>query len=368
MFLETFQGFTPVGPEGMGGGASKSAAGGAYAAADSAAVEAARKAAFAAVVSGKKIFDAHCHYFSYLQETEGMETLSRAMEKNGVGYAVLTGTPFKKTWMGKLDAPPPAHHLYDDGDLYYYSATDGNLYRHLMKYGQVQGDAAIGKFSMLGCGMNLGDYSCGDEAKAMLSNYPGIVGFGELVLQCDDINNMTIKGGNWTYTEPAIKKIMDVAEKPSNKGKPLPVVIYSDARSVSTKPYRSDFEYLDEIEMVCSHNPKVNILWVNAGASTRGIWTGYPEMVKMLIKKFPNLYLSFGPELVMGKVMGISREDCLKLAEELPHRIVLGTTSRGLFEKKPSEAFGEVPYAEQCKALKYFADQIETLAGKGPTP
>jgi len=113
---------------------------------------------------------------------------------------------------------------------------------------------------------------------------------------------------------------------------------------------------------------QVNILWVNAGASTRGIWTGYPEMVKMLIKKFPNLYLSFGPELVMGKVMGISREDCLKLAEELPHRIVLGTTSRGLFEKKPSEAFGEVPYAEQCKALKYFADQIETLAGKGPTP
>jgi hypothetical protein len=67
----------------------------------------------------------------------------------------------------------------------------------------------------------------------------------------------------------------------------------------------------------CSHNPKVNILWVNSGASTRGIWTGYPEMVKMLIKKFPNLYLSFGPELVMGKVMGISREDCLKLAEEL---------------------------------------------------
>jgi len=62
--------------------------------------------------------------------------------------------------------------------------------------------------------------------------------------------------------------------------------------------------------------------------------------------------------------MGISREDALKLAEDLPHRCVLGTTARGLFEGKPDEAFGEQTYADQAKALAYFASQIETRAGK----
>ena len=44
----------------------------------------------------------------------------------GVGFAVLTGCPYKKCWVG-ADQPPPQHHLYDDGDLYHYSGTDGLL-------------------------------------------------------------------------------------------------------------------------------------------------------------------------------------------------------------------------------------------------
>ena len=89
-------------------------------------------------MANKTILDAHCHYFNYMQQSEGLESLDRAMSKNGIGYSVLTGCSFKKTWVGDMkSADPrskkaPVHHLYDDGDLYYYSATDGNLWRHLV--------------------------------------------------------------------------------------------------------------------------------------------------------------------------------------------------------------------------------------------
>lgn len=218
----------------------------------------------------KLIFDAHCHYFNYRQESEGLTALTSAMGKNGVGYAALTGCPFKKTWVGEIDSKPPVHHLYDDGDLYYYSATDGNLWRHLVQQKNTLGKASIAGVHMLACGMNLGDYSCGDESADILENYPEVKGFGEIVLQSDDINNVTVKGGNWTYTTPSVKKIIKTCA--AQKPKPLPFVFYSDARSVTTKPYRAAFEYLDEIAMVCSVDPSVPCLWCGAGVFARGQW------------------------------------------------------------------------------------------------
>ena len=79
-----------------------------------------RKDRLQKLVADKSILDAHCHYFNYMQETEGIDALGKAMDANGVGYACLTGNPFKKTWVGvtpKDLETPPVHHLYDDGDL-----------------------------------------------------------------------------------------------------------------------------------------------------------------------------------------------------------------------------------------------------------
>ena len=180
----------------------------------------------------------------------------------------------------------------------------------------------------------------------MLANYPAIQAFGELTLQSDDINNVTVKGGNWTYTKPSIEKIVKVA---AAQNPPLPIVFYSDARSVTTKPYRQDFEYIDEIQMVCSQSPKVNCLWCGAGVFMRGMWAGYVEIVKKLLSDHPNLYISFTPTLCAGKYQGITRENALDLAEQCPGRIVLGTTVRGCFLTAPSEAFGDMSYAEEVK-------------------
>jgi hypothetical protein len=177
----------------------------------------ARKQALESLVVEKRIFDVHCHFYDYMQETEGVYALTSAMDRNGVGYAALCGCPFKKTWVGVTEKDletPPAHHLYDDGDLYCtlarsawppmrapwrprprtdvlqlpvtrarrtdYSATDGNVHRQLT-YAMAKGGAsAIARFSMLGCGMNIGDYSCGVEAAHLIENYPMVAGIGEV--------------------------------------------------------------------------------------------------------------------------------------------------------------------------------------------
>lgn len=120
--------------------------------------------------------------------------------------------------------------------------------------------------------------------------------------------------------------------------------------------------------MVCAHNRDVPCLWIGAGTFMRGIWDGYPGVVRALVRRrpsypsislpylspsvsllaslclstppvwwrslicvpaccvqmaeHPNLYVSFTPELVSGKYDGLSRREALRLAKELPHRIV----------------------------------------------
>ena len=55
----------------------------------------------------------------------------------------------------------------------------------------------------------------------------------------------------------------------------------------------------------------------------------------------------------------------LKLADDLPGRVVLGTTVRGVFEGKPPEAFSQMSYAEQTRALSQFAKAVEEESGAG---
>lgn len=84
-----------------------------------------------ALEQNDEIFDVHCFYLDWRQKTDGIDALLGAMTANGIGMAALTGCPLKKSW---VDAEvPPEHHLYDDGDLYFYSLTDGLVYRDLQR-------------------------------------------------------------------------------------------------------------------------------------------------------------------------------------------------------------------------------------------
>ena len=229
-----------------------------------------------AVANEGLLLDAHCHYLNYLQQTEGLEVLAEEMAKNKVGFAVLMGTPFKKSYIAQ-DQPPPQHHLYDDGDLYHYSMTDGLLMADMRSCASRLGSAFTSRFGVSACGFNLGDMGVGAEAKRMLETYP-CIGLGEMTLQSDDINNMTLKGSNWTYGDPAIAQLLDVCAKQEFPRKPIPFIFLSDARSISTKPYRQMFEYVEQIEAVVAKQPGVKCLWVNAGVFGRGQWKEYAQV------------------------------------------------------------------------------------------
>uniref|UniRef100_A0A7S3F2G0 Amidohydrolase-related domain-containing protein n=1 Tax=Haptolina ericina TaxID=156174 RepID=A0A7S3F2G0_9EUKA len=318
----------------------------------------------AKVASDKTLFDAHCHYLNYLQQTEGVEALVGAMDKAGIGFAVLTGTAFKKMWVG-ADQPMPQHFLYDDGDLYHYSMTDGLLTNDLKMAYDKGKDFAVNRFAVMACGFNLGDFGIQAEVERALGQYP-YVAIGEMTLQSDDINNVTIKGGNWSYFQPAIEKVIAVCGASSVNNKPkkkLPFVFVSDARSISTKPYRHDFEYLDQIEDVAQAMPDVKCLWVGAGVFMRGLWDGYAPILEGMLTKYANLYISFTPEICAGKLDGLSRAAALEIAGKHPQQCCLGTTIRGLFVTRPPHEFGGMSYAEECAALSSFADDVEAKYG-----
>ena len=54
------------------------------------------------------------------------------------------------------------------------------------------GPEFISRFGVLACGFNMGDYGVGAECDRVLGTFP-CLGIGEMTLQSDDINNMTIK-------------------------------------------------------------------------------------------------------------------------------------------------------------------------------
>ena len=56
----------------------------------------------------KKIFDVHCHYTTYMQQSEGIGPLTKAMDKNGIGYAALCGSAWRCLRIQMLAAPSSA--------------------------------------------------------------------------------------------------------------------------------------------------------------------------------------------------------------------------------------------------------------------
>lgn len=131
-----------------------------------------RSSVLASMAESTEIFDAHCRYLSWRQQTEGIDALRTAMDTFGVGLAALTGCPFKKCWV-ENSAEPPLHHLHDDGDLYYYSMTDAIVWRDLQRAEAraASGQGACTRFLHLACGFNLGDRGCGDELRNVMDEF-----------------------------------------------------------------------------------------------------------------------------------------------------------------------------------------------------
>ena len=356
------------------------------------------------------LFDAHCHYLDFMQETEGMAALSRAMIEAGVSRAALTGCPLKKSWIA---GERPAHPLYDDGDLYHYASTDhivaNDLYAWNVRFarrntpspsaaaspammrpsstsasGIIRPPPLVGdsrslvrlpspvlvsgdrRFFQLVCGFNLGDYSVGVEAERLLDTFGvtnpfvPIKGIGHLMLRRADYTNVTLKGGLGEDTEGAARQLLEVCGSRS-----LPFVFSSNACSMSAKPYRGAFEYLHEVEAMLASHRKVPCVWIGAGTFERGLWEGYTQEIHRMMLQYPNLHISLTPDLVAGRLTEtFSRAELIELAARFSFRVVLGTTVRGLFETSPPAEFGETAYLASCAELLRFVEELEGVHGR----
>ena len=87
-------------------------------------------------------------------------------------------------------------------------------------------------------------------------------------------------------------------------------------------------------------------------------------MLEALLKAHPNLYISLTPEICLGKMKGLSRDDAIGIVARHASQCCLGTTARGVFAARPPEEFGELSYAEEVAALHAFADDVGKKAGR----
>lgn len=67
--------------------------------------------------------DCHLHLVDFLQRTEGVKALLKAMDIAGVEEAMLCGMPLIKKW-SVSETLQPQYYLDDDSRCYWYSATD----------------------------------------------------------------------------------------------------------------------------------------------------------------------------------------------------------------------------------------------------
>ena len=134
-----------------------------------------------------RINDAHLHYVDFLQNTDGIELLLKAMDQAGVEHAMLNGLAVVKKW-DAVDPRQPLYYLADDSRTYWYSATDVLVARAVKSLPEK--DQA--RFHPFICGFNPTDRNAIDHVKRMFEWYPDFwQGIGEILTRHDDLTALT---------------------------------------------------------------------------------------------------------------------------------------------------------------------------------
>jgi predicted TIM-barrel fold metal-dependent hydrolase len=269
------------------------------------------------------LFDAHCHLFDFFQHSEGMGELLECMDSNGVSHAALTGCPLKKNWseFEERRAPDP----FNDTDImYFFSLTDFYLRRALQEC--TPKDRA--RFVPLMCGFNPTDKSTNEQIEHMLTAHKDTQwrGLGKIYLRASEITNLTMSD-RATPKGPAFDLIMTTAANHN-----LPVIIQHNAGSESTKPYKTAFEFVDELDWCLKKHTGVKVLWVDAGIFVRGTWEGYSSEIKKMLSENVNLFISISPEAL--KTETLSRKELKELVETYNDRIMVGSSTMGCFSMR----------------------------------
>jgi len=273
--------------------------------------------------------DAQLHYVNFVQETDGMEALFRAMDEGNVRDVAIMGLGVAKKW--EESAPKePRYYMGDEAPVYYYSATDALLADAILALPASQ-QARLHPFI---AGFNPTDMNAVNHIQLMLDMHPGLwKGIGEILTRHDDLSALT-KGETARANHPALMKVYALAADEK-----LPVILHSN---ITSKRERAPI-YLEELKEAVEENPRTTFIWAHAGTSAeihryQERVRGLHGIVSELLAEYDNLYIDLSwtvlePYLLDG---GEPDEDWVALVTQYPDRFMVGTDLVGRFDNLAS--------------------------------
>ena len=276
--------------------------------------------AFAQSPTKYPLVDAHFHYLNFVQDTGGMDAFFKAMAETGVEESVVIGMPVVKKW-DEGEATRPVYYLDNDSHAYWYSGTDFLVARAVQ-------DLPAEKRKRLHpfiCGFNAADRNAVEHVERMLSLYPNFwEGIGEVFLRHDDLTALTY-GDPPRANSDAFDRLMNVAAKNN-----LPILVHSNIGPAwLEKP-----SYLPEFEAALKKHSDTRVIWAHAGISRRIIISNHTEIVRRMVRTYPNLtvdisWVIFDQEIAPN---GVLDKRWATLLEEYPTRFVIGSDVVGFFD------------------------------------
>lgn len=278
------------------------------------------------VASARDYIDGHLHYVDFFQESDGMPALLKAMDESNIRQSVIMGIPVAKIWH-ENEPKKPRYYAGDDAPIYWYSATDFELYAAIEHLKPEQQKRFIPFLS----GFNPDDKNSVNHIRRALELNPGFwQGIGEVFTRHDDLTAL-IEGSAPRANSEAMMKVYKLAAEFD-----LPVLLHSN---ITSKRERNPL-YLEELEDALSKNPDVKFIWAHAGTS-KTLHRHQEELafihslLKALLGKYDNLTIDLSwtmiePYLLDGK--GKPRSKWLILLEDYPTRFVIGSDVVGSFD------------------------------------
>lgn len=292
--------------------------------------------------SAQRVYtDAQLHYVNFVQETDGMNALFKAMDQGNVQDVAIMGLSVTKKW--EESAPKePRYYMGDEAPMYYYSATDA-LLAEAIKGLSKERRARLHPFIV---GFNPTDLNAANHIRLMLELYPGLwQGIGEILTRHDDLTALT-HGETPRANHPALMKVYELAAEEG-----LPVLLHSN---ITSKRERDPI-YLEELEEALAQNPGTTFIWAHAGTS-KEIHRYQKRVQKLrsivatLLAKHDNLYIDVSWTVLDTYLLddGKPNEDWVTLVEQYPDRFMVGTDLVGRFDN----------LAKHIQAFDVFLDAL----------
>lgn len=270
--------------------------------------------------------DGHLHTTDFFQQGAPLASLIVAMDKSGVGNAMVSGIPLMKKW--HEDEPKrPDTYAGDDASVYWFSAAGSYLAEALETLPADQRKRLHPFLS----GFNPTDKNADLHLQKMAELYPGLwQGIGEVITRHDDLTALT-EGETPRANSEAMHRVYAFAARHK-----LPVLLHSN---ITSKRERNPL-YATEVEAALTRHPGVNIIWAHAGTSKtlhrfQGKMDFLLPTITRMMEAHSNLYIDLSWTVLRPYLLDEHDrpvEGWVTLVARYPSRFVVGSDLLGKYD------------------------------------